>query len=1002
MFRSTNRQIRSIVPTVREAQKLILSRFGRIDSKFFALIPKALAFKPINDIKDFVYSYVLDEKEVNIDILRENVRSYQDLLRMLEDVRARIRKLEAITEKEQNVEALIRRDRTQEYFIVRADRDITREAIEAFSKQVMETRARTASLQKTQEKLLDAIRDKEELLRNLDLELNSDSGYQAFRDLEKQEEHLKELLSRDKAEVSLLRKNVRQALAETEELLRIPESFLRALAMPDAYLSGKVPLVTPASGKAASGRPDAGMPSSEGRGTGKDEARRADAEGAPESGKEPVSAPLRKYRESLSGIWEAEDTFDLSRNLSDVLTYKKMLHAQVVDVLAGLQLREKELEDRRAETEAQVRELSQKRLRYPENVQLLWDEIRSEFAGIGRKGEVRILCELLEITDASWQNAVEGYLNTQRFHLLVDPEDFDLALSVYERLRQQKRVYGAGLVNTARMEGYEETPAGSLAEVVKSRNVYARRYVNMLLGKVQRCDSAQELKKYPTSITRECMRYQNRVVSAIHPSIFQKPYIGAEAYKIQLALKEKELSGLKESLRHLRSDKERLSSLRPLLDTEADVSVKYGLPALDSQRKHAEELETCRANMRELEVSRNLLQKRLRLEEMKREKRQMDDQNTDLIRQMGSCEQRALDLEERIAAEERNLREREAAVARVYEGLGEDGPSCERDYLKKRREAQGTETAVFKANYERNRKANQNLRQKAEEEMVRLMRAYKAEHDFGAPENLAGYPEFLAEYTKLKNSQLLEYEDKVYRARNAAEVEFREQFLSRLQENIRQAQGEFKELNRSLQEIHFAREQYEFQYSARKEHKKYYSMIMDDFNLMEGSSLFSGAFNETHREVIEELFEKLTLDNESSAKTLEEYTDYRTYMDYDIKITSDDGSYMYYSKVSREKSGGETQTPFYITIAASFMQLYKGAIGGDSVGLVLMDEAFNNMDDARMDGVLSFITGANLQLIVSCPPEKIQYIAPSLDQVLLVLKDGETSYVEDFTKSRKD
>ena len=44
------------------------------------------------------------------------------------------------------------------------------------------------------------------------------------------------------------------------------------------------------------------------------------------------------------------------------------------------------------------------------------------------------------------------------------------------------------------------------------------------------------------------------------------------------------------------------------------------------------------------------------------------------------------------------------------------------------------------------------------------------------------------EYDKLKNSQLLEYEEKVYQARKAAEEEFREQFLSRLQENIKQAQ----------------------------------------------------------------------------------------------------------------------------------------------------------------------------------------------------------------------
>lgn len=172
---------------------------------------------------------------------------------------------------------------------------------------------------------------------------------------------------------------------------------------------------------------------------------------------------------------------------------------------------------------------------------------------------------------------------------------------------------------------------------------------------------------------------------------------------------------------------------------------------------------------------------------------------------------------------------------------------------------------------------------------------------------------------------------------------------------------------------------------------------MSDFNIMQGESIFSGVFNETHREVIEELFEKLTMDDDSSSKTLEEYTDYRTYMDYDIKISSDDGGFMFYSKVSQEKSGGETQTPFYITIAASFMQLYRNSIGGDSIGLVMMDEAFNNMDDERIAGVLSFMRGSNLQMIIAAPPDKIQYIGPSMKKVLLVLQDDKLSYVEDFT-----
>lgn len=115
VFRATNKNIRTLAKTQTEGRNLMLSRFGRLEDKFFSLIPKALAFKPIHDIKDFVYSYVLDKKEVNIDALKENVRSYQDLERILEDVKKRIGELEAINEKEAEIEKYIRIDRNQEY-----------------------------------------------------------------------------------------------------------------------------------------------------------------------------------------------------------------------------------------------------------------------------------------------------------------------------------------------------------------------------------------------------------------------------------------------------------------------------------------------------------------------------------------------------------------------------------------------------------------------------------------------------------------------------------------------------------------------------------------------------------------------------------------------------------------------------------------------------------------------------------------------------------------------
>lgn len=324
---------------------------------------------------------------------------------------------------------------------------------------------------------------------------------------------------------------------------------------------------------------------------------------------------------------------------------------------------------------------------------------------------------------------------------------------------------------------------------------------------------------------------------------------------------------------------------------------------------------------------------------------------------------------------------------------GEELMTWQKDYEK---QTGGKSFEQFRGSCGRQRATNETLRQQAESQMVQQMTAYKTEYSFGAAAGMDGFPEFLAVYDRLRTSEILEYEEKVEAARAAAEEEFREQFLAKLQENMKQAQSEFKELNRALKDIAFSNEKYEFLYMPSKKYRNFYEMVMDDFNMMQGESIFSGIFHETHKEVIEELFDRLALHSENQTKTLEEFTDYRTYMDYDIKIIHSDGSYSYYSKVCEEKSGGETQTPFYVTVAASFVQLYGNNIGGEAAGLVMFDEAFNNMDDERIGGVLEFLKRLPLQILVAAPPDKIQYISPAMSETLLVMTDEKISYVERY------
>lgn len=929
-FRSTNKGIVTFTMTAIDAKKMMLNRFGRLEDKFFSLIPKALAFKPIHDIKDFVYSYVLDEKDVNIDALKENVRSYQDLERMLQDVKQRIGELGYICDKEREVENYLRIDRYQEYYIARAGKELTEQEKGKTEKNIRYEELRCKEQKQKQEELRSARDAKEQMIQDLAVELNSDVEYQAFRELERKEADLKAQIKEDKAEVRELKKAVSEALADVEKLLKVKD----------------------------------------------------------------VDTCILEYKTILDTLEECDSLAMVFSCLERVIGYKVKMYHRVQEKIAELNVEIRKQEEHKLELEHQIQELEARRLVYPPSVIKLQTAIREQFRKLNRKGETKVLCELLEINDSKWQNAVEGFLNTQRFYLLAEPEDFDVALSVYDKLRGQGQVYGVGLINTGKLEGYEECPKGTLAEVVTSKNVWARRYINMILGKVYRCNRYQDLKRYPVSITMQCMRYQNHVVSAIRPEIYETPYIGADAYKKQLKQCKNRKVELKQILNALNEKRENLRFVREPLSAANDIDVKYRLKSLENLRVHERALSDCKEEMRRLDASQTMIQKRIRLQEMQNERKQMEDKIEEITKEIGRNEERVKQYRETLLQLRDLLVTHTTELAELAKQLKEEFVSCEKEYL---RQIDGVDFSKFIANFERARKANWTLKEKAEGEMGNAMRAYKIAHDFGAAETLAGFPEYLAEYNKLKNSQLLEYEEKVYQARKAAEEEFREQFLSKLQENIKQAQGEFKELNRALKEIHFSKEQYEFIYEPSGKLKKFYQMIMSDFNVMQGTSIFSGLFNETHKEVIDELFEKLTLDDDTSSKTLEEYTDYRTYMDYDIKISSEYGGFMLYSKVSQEKSGGETQTPFYITIAASFMQLYRNSIGGDAIGLVMMDEAFNNMDDERIAGVLSFMSGSKLQMIIAVPPDKIQYIGPAMKKVLLVLQEDKFSYVEDFT-----
>ena len=936
-FRGSNIDIRQWCKTNVEARKMVTARLGRIEDKFFRLIPKALAFKPIDDIKDFVYSYVLDEKEVNIEVLRENVRTYQDMERTLDNVKKRMKKLEKIQELHQRLQERMERDQMYEYFLKRSDLDLVEGKIRSIdaAKKNEEVRLEQAKVQL--EMLQKERAEKQEIATNLRVELRHNQEFVALEEEKKELERQLEKRRNALQDESELKKSVAKAAKDSERLLM--------------------------------GVKDAGDDSQE------------------------LISCVREYRTQLQKLDSEANVASLKSLTDDVIHCKQKYFAGLQGELAKLQIQLKQNHAEREKLNKKISKLKRKKLTYPSGVELLTETIQEEFASLGREIQPGVLCEMLEIQDEEWRNAVEGYLNTQRFYVLVEPENFDIALGIYDRLRKEKKVYGVGLINTRDLENYDTAPAGTLASVVTSQNQYARQYSNMILGKVQMCERYEDLKKYPISITKGCMRYQNRVASAIKPEVFRVPFIGKNAFTVQLVQAEEEYQKMNELLENQEKQLAGMNEILGLLSTDSDVDIKYRLDVLHTLGTVDRAIAKCQENIQKLKENSTLIEKQIQLEELEKVLRGLDASVNSDTEKIGGIRTRIQDLIFRKQAFLENEMTEKGKVLSLGEAAGDVLNSWNQEY----EEALGKRPVEqFQNEYLGKRRNNSDRWEKIKDQMINAMVEYKTEHDFGAAASLEGFSEFQAVYDRLKNSELLDYEEKVQSARHAAETEFQEQFLAKLQENMKLAQGEFKELNKALKGIDFSSERYEFQFMPSKKYRSYYEMIMDDFNVIQGESLFSGMFHEAHKDVIEELFERLSVGGENSTQTLEEFTDYRTYMDYDIKIIHDDGTYSYYSKVCEEKSGGETQTPFYVTVAASFVQLYSNNIGGEAAGLVLFDEAFNNMDDERIGGVLEFLRRLPLQLIIAAPPDKIQYIGPAMDEIMLVMTDQKRSYVEEY------
>ncbi len=918
--------------TKKEAKRGFRNAFGSINEDFYRLIPKALAFKPISDVKEFIYQNILEEKAIDVSAIQDSIRAYKELEITLKQIQAKISDLREIDVVYQEIVKIQENKAYIEYLMHLFDVEAVKNQIIDAKKQIeREEQLKTSR----QNDLLDIDKENQALqerARELYNMLQSNETFKASEYVDKE-------IVKTQHNIESLEEN-QQAFLKRVSNFKDIVAQLKKLANEKLY------------GDAAN-----------------------------------INLSLINQNAVNDAKIKLTDFYNRINDLKDQKNQK----------LGQLQLKINEIVQNINRISVAAKNAGQNRRNYRPELVGVKQEIEESLKRIYNYDiSVHVFCELCEITDPKWADTVEIFLGNRRFNLIVEPRYYDQALQIFARIKDKYRLYGIGLVNTKQISKFKTFEPQSIASILDCENQDARCYANSIAGSVIMVDNELELEKYPTSITNDGLIYRGFSVTALNPNV-EKPFIGknaaarSQADLIQQAQEAKSQYGnLKEQYDNLEAEIQLVNrvEVRTLIeDLDKALLLEKEKATLIDLKHQAKRQKN--ATPTELEDDYEKVQETIKANENKK--------NETLI-SIGA-------INTKIASLRQTINEKEDELVKLQNELkelaGDNAVIVERAKEEYKQIIAGQSFKQALAAYQERYNSEESNYQTLQEHVTTMQYAYINKYNSTLSVGLAEMPKFEAELNKLEKSELITYEKKVREAREAAEVVFKEDFIAKLRNNILTAEQEISKINETLSNIKFGNDKYEFIFPRSSEYAEFYDMVTSELvDINQG--LFTYDFQNKYDEQIRELFESLTTDELNSNGALNKFTDYRTYMDYDIRITNNDGQTMTYSKVFKEKSGGETQVPFYVAIVASFVRVYtkSGFGGGDPIGIIMFDEVFDKMDANRMRAMMSFISSMPLQVIIACPPQRMNILEDYVDTTFVMYRKGTKAKVA--TLSRKE
>lgn len=650
----------------------------------------------------------------------------------------------------------------------------------------------------------------------------------------------------------------------------------------------------------------------------------------------------------------------------------------------------RELDQELDELETEIKQLKSNQMVFPKNAEAAKRIIYEELKQQGIQTDVRLFAELVqEVKDAEWRAAIETFLGRKRFYIIVDGQYCHKAMEVLER----RKLHGVHVVITDKLPE-TDISAGSAAEMLVIPNVYARRYANYLLNGIHLCGSLEELHEYPRGgLMKNGMLAKSYAVSNMDVDGTEF-CLGGDAIRLQLNRKEEAKKQKQEERKSNQKQKEQSRRYRSEIEGVDWEAGHYDFDAAKSLEATLDRKERIQQDIDKIQSNPDFLAVLQEQQDAEREYGALGGAIKVIAGDIGSCKK---ELEQSEAALKK-------AAGEIYQ-LNQDyerqcmqhlelkRPMLE-EYEKLLKGKTGTWRAITK-------KTVMNLSTEVDA-CVKQMESAQIEYcklaEIDINRRGTGYiPFYRDEYRNIANIKIEEAHNKLEEQGKRLESAFMNDFVAEINETIQAAKDEIEGINRELKKIPFGNDTYRFVMTEKADRSVFFRICKKLEQYMNSPEVYMNSARDDE-EMEHDIQEFMSVILEEEDET--EYTDYRKYFTYDMKILSRQGSQEIEADLSKKQgsaSNGEKQTPYFIILAASLLQYYPKQVC--CARLAFIDEAFSALSRERIEQMVKYFEENQFQVFYAAPPEKISSIGAFIESTVSLVTSGRyTHAVEGLVK----